>query len=125
MEDIKTLQEIVKKNPRYPIDAYLFVLEAIFYTRRKQRIKGHVTGQQLLEGIKDLALQRYGLMAKTVLEHWGITKTIDFGNIVFNMVNEKILGKTEEDKIDDFKNIYNFDDVFVKNYQLKITKDKI
>ena len=125
MEDIKTLQEIIKKDPRYPIDAYLFVLEAIFYTRRKHRIKAHVTGQQLLEGIKDLALQRYGLMAKTVLEHWGITKTIDFGNIVFNMLNEKILGKTEEDKIDDFKNIYNFDDVFVKNYQLKITKDKI
>lgn len=119
MEDIRALQEIIKKDLRYPIDAYIFVLEALFYTRKKFKMKGHVTGQQLLEGLRDLAKERYGLMAKTVFEHWGIKETLDFGNIVFNMVNEKMLGKTEGDRLDDFKDVYDFNDVFIKNYQLQ------
>lgn len=120
MKDVKNLAKIVEKDPRYPVEAYLFVIEALFYTREKLELEGHVTGKQLLEGIKDLALQRYGTMTKMVFEHWGVKETIDFGNIVFNMVNEKVLGKTEEDKIDDFKNIYDFDEVFVKNYKLDV-----
>jgi len=120
MNDIENLSKIVEKDPRYPIEAYLFVIEALFYTRKNLGIKGHVTGKQLLEGIKDLALQRYGTMTKMVFEHWGIKETIDFGNIVFNMVNEKVLGKTEKDKLDDFKDIYDFDEVFVKNYKLDV-----
>jgi len=115
VNDIKTLQQILKKDPRYPVEAYAFVLEALFYSRKKLNIRGHVTGQQLLEGIRDLARERYGMMAKMVFAHWGITKTIDFGNIVFNMVKEKMLGKTAEDSIEDFEDIYNFDEVFVKN----------
>jgi uncharacterized repeat protein (TIGR04138 family) len=118
MNDVKTLQQIVKKDPRYPVEAYAFVLEALFYTREKSKIRGHVTGQQLLEGIRDLAQERYGMMAKMVFAHWGITKTVDFGNIVFNMVKEKMLGKTPEDSIGDFKDIYDFDEVFIKNYPL-------
>jgi uncharacterized repeat protein (TIGR04138 family) len=120
MNDIKTLQQIVEKDPRYPMEAYAFVLEALFYSRKKLKVRGHVTGQQLLEGIRDLARERYGLMAKMVFAHWGITKTIDFGHIVFNMVKGKMLGKTAEDTIDDFKDIYDFDDAFVKNYPLDV-----
>jgi uncharacterized repeat protein (TIGR04138 family) len=120
MNDIKTLQQIVEKDPRYPMEAYAFVLEALFYSREKLKIRGHVTGQQLLEAIRDLARERYGLMAKMVFAHWGITKTIDFGNIVFNMVKGKMLGKTAEDRIGDFKDIYDFDEVFVKNYPLDV-----
>jgi len=124
VNDIKTLQQILKKDPRYPVEAYAFVLEALFYSRKKLNIRGHVTGQQLLEGIRDLARERYGMMAKMVFAHWGITKTIDFGNIVFNMVKEKMLGKTAEDSIEDFEDIYNFDEVFVKNYPLDLKRFK-
>jgi uncharacterized repeat protein (TIGR04138 family) len=122
MRDHQNFKNIVEQDARYTIEAYIFVLEALQYTRKKIHAKGHVTGQQLLEGIKDLALERYGSMAKMVFEHWGVAKTIDFGNIVINMVNEKILSKTPEDKLEDFKNVYNFDDVFVKEYQLKLNK---
>jgi len=122
MDDVAVLKKVIEKDSRYSLDAYLFVFEAIFYTRKKFRVEGHVTGQQLLEGIKELVLERYGLMAKAVLEHWGIKETLDFGNIVFNMVSEKILGKTEEDSLDDFKDIYDFDEVFVKNYQLAVKR---
>jgi uncharacterized repeat protein (TIGR04138 family) len=120
MSDIKSLKKIVNQDSRYPVDAYAFVLEALHYTRKRFGIQGHVTGQQLCEGIKCLALERYGAMTKMVLEHWGISKTIDFGNIVINMVNEKVLSKTPEDKLKDFEDVYDFDDVFVRDYQLKL-----
>jgi uncharacterized repeat protein (TIGR04138 family) len=116
MDHRKKLNRIINADPRYSRDAYVFVLEALQYTRNQTNAPGHVTGQQLLMGIKDLALQRYGSMAKMVFEHWGITATIDFGNIVINMVNENLLSKTPEDKLEDFDNVYDFDDVFVKQY---------
>ena len=116
MRDHQTLRNIAKRDPRYTVEAYLFVLEALQYTRQRIKAPGHVTGQQLLEGIKELALQRYGSMAKMVFEHWGVTATIDFGNIVINMVNENLLSKTPEDKLEDFEKVYDFDDVFVKQY---------
>ena len=119
MRNHQNLRALAAQDPRYTIDAYLFVLEALQYTRQRTKATGHVTGQQLLEGIKALALEGYGAMAKMVFEHWGVTETIDFGNIVINMVNAGILKKTPEDKLEDFKNVYNFDDVFVKEYQLK------
>ncbi len=120
MNEIKILRRIIEKDPRYPLESYFFVLEALFYTRKKFKIEKHVTGQQLLEGIKDLALQQYGAAVKMVFEHWGIKATIDFGNIVFNMVKEELLGKTDEDNLKDFKDVYNFDEIFIKNYEFDI-----
>jgi len=120
MSDIQTLHKIVEKDPRYSVEAYLFVLEALFCTRKKFKKEKHVSGQELLEGIKDLALNRYGSTAKMVFNHWGIKKTVDLGDIVFNMVNAKLLSKTEEDSLDDFKDVYNFEDVFIKEYQFEI-----
>lgn len=120
MSDIQTLRKIVEKDPRYPVEAYLFVLEALFCTRKKFKKEKHVSGQELLEGIKDLGLNRYGSTAKMVFNHWGIKKTVDLGDIVFNMVNAKLLSKTEEDSLDDFKDVYNFEDVFIKDYQFEI-----
>ncbi len=112
------LNRILEKDPRYKLDAYIFVLESLYYAREKFKVEKHVTGKQLLEAIKELALKRFGPMTKMVFEYWGVKKTIDFGNIVFNMVNERILSKTEEDKIEDFENVYDFEEVFVKNYKL-------
>lgn len=112
------VRDIIKKDPRYTTDAYLFVLAALQYTREELGISGHVTGQQLLRGIKTLGLEHYGAMAKLVFEHWGVTQTLDFGNIVINMVNEEILSKTPEDSINDFKDVYDFEDVFVKEYRV-------
>ena len=124
MNELTRLREIALADGRYALEAYLFVLEALQFTREKFQAAGHVTGQQLLEGIKDLALEQYGAMAKLVFEHWGIEKTRDFGNIVINMVNERILSKTAEDKIEDFDNIYNFEEVFVKDYELTFGNEK-
>ncbi|UCF71544.1 MAG: hypothetical protein JSW49_04540 [candidate division WOR-3 bacterium] len=124
MNDRIRLKQIAKEDTRYHIEAYVFVLEALNYTRQSFNIEGHVTGRQLLEGIRNLGLERYGAMCKMVFEHWGITKTIDFGNIVITMVNTGLLSKTPEDSIDDFVDVYDFDDAFVKGYRVDITKKK-
>jgi uncharacterized repeat protein (TIGR04138 family) len=122
MNDPRKLNKIASADQRYKTDAYIFVLEALQFTRKRINAESHVTGQQLLDGIKNLAQEKYGLMAKMVFEHWGIAETIDFGNIVINMVNAGILSKTPEDKLEDFKDVYNFDDVFVKEYQVEFDK---
>ncbi|MEO0114880.1 MAG: Minf_1886 family protein [candidate division WOR-3 bacterium] len=108
--------EILRKDPRYKLEAYFFVLAALDYTRKMTKKPKHVTGKELLEGIKRLGLEQYGIMTKTVFESWGVRTTRDFGEIVFNMVNAGILAKTEEDKIEDFDNVYDFSEVFEKNY---------
>lgn len=110
------LMKIIENDSRYSIDAYIFVRYALDYTMRTLGIKGHVTGQELLEGIRQFALEKFGPMARFMLHEWGITKCRDFGNIVFNMVENRLLGKTEEDSIHDFDGGYDFYDAFEKPY---------
>lgn len=109
---MEAIEKIVNRDRRYKIDAYNFVLEALSYTVKKFKKSRHVTGRELLEGIKEYAKEQFGPMARTVLEHWGVKNTEDFGNIVFSLVEAKILSKTEEDSIEDFKDGYSFEEVF-------------
>jgi len=106
------VEEICSKDSRYKPDAYEFLLQALHFTQNKLKRETHVTGRELLEGIRDFAIEQYGPMAKTVLAHWGIKKTEDFGNMVFNMVEKKLLSKTETDSINDFKDVYDLEAVF-------------
>ncbi len=108
----QTAEDIYARDKRYKPDSYEFVMQALHYTQSRLKKESHVTGRELLEGIRDFAIEQYGSMARTVLAHWGITKTEDLGNIVFNMIAEKILSKTDNDSIDDFKNVYTFDAAF-------------
>lgn len=112
------LQEAVAKDPRYKPEAYIFVHDALGHTWARLDERRHVTGRELLEGIKDLALKRYGRMAKAVLNSWGVKTTDDFGAIVFNLVGAGLLSKTEEDRVEDFHDVYDFDEVFVRSYDV-------
>lgn len=117
----EALAGILARDPRYAEDAYHFVREALDFTikllDKPQEGPGrHVTGQELLEGIRQYALKEYGQMALRVLNTWGIHKTEDFGEIVFNMVEAGILGKTEEDKKEDFHGGYDFETAFVRPF---------
>jgi len=106
------VEEICAKDPRYKPDSYEFIMQALHFTQGKLRKRGHITGRELLEGIREFAIEQYGPMTKTVFHHWGITNTTDFGNIVFNMVDKKMLTKTETDSLGDFKDVYDFEAVF-------------
>lgn len=103
------VDEICLRDNRYKPDAYEFVLDALYFTQKDLKKAGHISGKELLEGIRAFALKQYGPMARTVFSHWGINKTDDFGDIVFNMIGKKLLSKTETDTIDDFKSVYEFD----------------
>ena len=118
----ESVDEIIRRDGRYDHDAYYFVREGLDFTIKtlKKDSHGtgrHVSGQELLEGLRRFALDQFGPMAKTVLAHWGVKRCEDFGEIVFHMVDKGILGKTEQDTPDDFKGGYDFDEVFVKPYQ--------
>jgi uncharacterized repeat protein (TIGR04138 family) len=117
----EALREILEQDPRYAADAYHFLRETLdFAIRQTQASEGaprHISGQELLESIRVFALQEFGPMAFTVLRTWGIHCTEDFGHIVFNLVKAGILGKTEQDSIDDFKGGYDFQTAFVTPFQ--------
>jgi uncharacterized repeat protein (TIGR04138 family) len=121
----QVLETIVVKDTRYPREAYYFVREALDVAQRKFAKSGgksakdkpaHVSGQQLLEGIRAHALEQFGPLTLMVLEEWGIHRGEDFGEIVFNMVESSLLGKTENDSRDDFKGGYDFFEAFRKPY---------
>ena len=116
MED--PLSEVIARNPRYKPEAYVFVHDALGHTWARLNQRRHITGRELLDGIKDLALKRYGPMARAVLNSWGIRTTDDFGIIVFNLVDAGVLSKTDEDHIEDFHEVYDFDEAFVRSYDV-------
>ena len=118
----ETIESIVGKDPRYQRHAYFFLREALDHTQKLLGRSGkdeihHVTGQELLEGIRAYALLQYGPMTITVLNEWGIRQCEDFGEMVFNMVEVSILAKTERDTRDDFKNGYDFIEAFRRPFQ--------
>ncbi len=115
-----TLALIVAKDPRYQRDAYLFVKDALDFTQKivakESRELRHVSGQELLDGIRNYALTQFGPMTDMVFAEWGIHRCEDFGEIVFNMVEIGLLGKTEQDSRADFQNGYSFHDAFRKPF---------
>ena len=110
------VEKIVDRDPRYRPEAYSFVMLALGFTVSRLESPRHVTGQELLLGIRDYALDQFGPMAKTVFDHWGIRQTQDFGHVVFNMVDDGLLGRTDSDRLEDFAGGYDFETAFVKEY---------
>lgn len=115
------LEQILARDPRYAREAYHFVREALDYTQRaisraNQGRMRHVTGQELLAGIRAYALQQYGPMALTLLQEWGVRRCEDFGEIVFNLVDAGVLSKTETDSRNDFAHGYDFEEAFRKPF---------
>ena len=117
----EALDKILARDLRFQRDAYLFVREALDFTQKligkeNRGAVRHVTGQELLDGIRQFALQQFGPMTVTVFEEWGVQNCRDFGEIVFNMVEIGLLAKTEKDTRDDFQNGYDFTEAFRKPF---------
>src|SRR5258706_16439301 len=103
------VETILKKDSRYARDAYAFVRESLDYTQKtigkeNRGLVRHITGQELLDGIRQFALNQFGPMVVTVLGEWGVRNSRDFGEIVFNMVQSELPAKTAKDNPDDFNN---------------------
>ena len=126
----EAIEQITKKDPCYPTEAYHFVRDALDDTI-KQRKKAahdkeqHVTGKELLVGVQHYALQEFGPLACTVLNYWNLHKCEDIGDIVYNMVAMRILKTTEKDSRDDFKNGYDFEEAFRRPFEPENPPDSL
>jgi len=111
---------ILERTGPYPLEAFHFVREGLNYTAQRvhddygelSETDRHITGQQLCIGLRDFAIDSYGLLAPAVLRHWNIQRTEDFGRIVFAMIDAGLMSKTQEDTLDDFRAVYDFDEAF-------------
>jgi uncharacterized repeat protein (TIGR04138 family) len=129
------LLEVVQRDPRFAYEAYEFLFHALHYSQKKlgreppETAEGgtssgdsahHISGLELLQGVRDLALREFGLMARTVLRQWGIRRTDDFGEMVFNLVEAGLMSKTDEDSRADFHAVFDLDQALVQGYRIPL-----
>jgi uncharacterized repeat protein (TIGR04138 family) len=122
---LKIVASICREDPRFDRKAYEFLRLGLDFTVKEMRRKDpgrlektrHLTGPELLEGLRLYALDQFGPLAKTVLNSWGVRTCQDFGDIVFNLIEYNVLTKTESDKREDFRNLYSFEEAFVRPFQ--------
>jgi uncharacterized repeat protein (TIGR04138 family) len=129
------IAELLRHDKRYHFDAYVFVFEGLRYAQEKmglgvesaaaerddpdEETERHVTGQQLCEAMRRYAHEQYGRLAKQVLNHWGITSTGDFGEIVFNLIEIGQMRKTPDDRREDFYDVFDFNVAFEHGFQIQ------
>ena len=117
----EALESVITNDPRYHRDGYIFLRDALdFTTKQQKKIKGvsvrHVTGPELLDGVRKYALKEFGPLVMTMFDSWGIHSCEDIGHMVFNLIGAGVFGKTEEDSIEHFKKVYDFEDAFVRPF---------
>lgn len=123
------INEIIKKDSRFPYEAYEFLFQALAYTQKnlgkakpqegsEPTVEHHVSGRELIEGIRKYALEEFGLMARCVFHQWGIHKTGDFGDMVFNLVEHGLMSKTDKDSKEDFEDIFDIQNHLMDGYQI-------
>lgn len=136
---LRRIAEIAKKDGRYHFESYIFIQQGLAYAQfelgmglpRPFGLEGeeeeemtepppeaHLTGQQLCEAIRLYALDMYGLMAKVVLNSWGVETTGDFGNIVYHLIEIGEMTQSEDDRREDFANVYDFEQAFRRDYEI-------
>jgi uncharacterized repeat protein (TIGR04138 family) len=114
--DEQLFEALRERYPRYTEAAYMFVLSSLNHVLQRLPEPRHISGRELVEGARDLALERYGPMARSVLEHWGIHATSDLGDLVFALVEHGVLIKQDEDTRADFIDVFDFAEAFDPRY---------
>ena len=128
------LADVARRDGRYAYEAYEFIFQALHHAQKllgrepPEEARGrpaaeaqyHVSGPELLEGVRDLALREFGLMARTVFRLWGIRGTGDFGEIVFNLIDAGLMSKTSDDRREDFRDVYDLDEALVGGFRIQL-----
>lgn len=124
--------QLLKRDSRYKLEAYQFVRDALTYAHDElgmgrapeaaaedeQQLEAHLTGQQLCEAIRVFAIEQFGLMARIVLQNWGVSRTGDFGDIVYNLIDIGLMKKSDTDRREDFDGVYDFTDAFDRHFRI-------
>lgn len=148
-DTLQAISRLTKDDPRYKFDAYIFTFEALRYGQERlgmgteikakgkkksrskavaheqteeERVERHLSAQELCEAARQLALEQYGFMAKTVLNNWGLTCTGDFGEMVFNLIRIGECSKTDDDRREDFDNVYDFDEGLRQAFRIEASE---
>jgi uncharacterized repeat protein (TIGR04138 family) len=122
----KKILDIIRSDGRYPVEAFVFLLNEGWPRALRQaygdepapapaptgKPPRHVSGREICLALRDLAIEKWGLMAETVLNHWNIHQTIDFGNMVYLLIQHNVMHKTDEDSLEDFRDVYSFREAF-------------
>jgi len=114
--DEKTIDDVARQYRRYDVEAYRFMFEALDYLLGNLGERRHVSGVELAAAVRELALERFGFMARTVLNEWNVHSTADLGEIVFHLVTEGLMSKTDDDSKSDFADLYDFEDALDRGY---------
>ena len=110
------MDRIRLRERRFDERAYLFVLAALEYHQARLTERRHISGRELAEACRDLAIERYGVLARIVLEHWGIRSSADIGDVVFTLVDLELLMSQPTDSREEFADVFDFDRVFDSEY---------
>ena len=110
------MERIRVREPRFDEGAYLFVLASLEFCQRRMEERRHISGRELAIACRDLALDRFGVMSRLVLEHWGLRSTADIGDVVFTLVDLGLLMSQPTDTRDEFVDVYDFDIAFEREY---------
>ncbi len=127
------LHQLVARDKRYPIEAYMFVRDALAFAADSMELSNqyhhdsqlmesaeehHLTGQELCESIREFAINQFGYMARIVLKNWGVDSTSCFGDLVYNMIDIGLMKKSSQDRRSHFDEVYEFEDVFDERFQI-------
>ncbi|MFO0982124.1 MAG: Minf_1886 family protein [Planctomycetota bacterium] len=125
------IQQVAQQDPRYAVAAYHFLFDALDFTMarlgRNTRVglDRHITVAELLNGIRDHAIEQFGPLARLVFESWGVARTEDFGEIVFHLINAGLLNSRDDDRREDFEDAYSFREAFDHAYTIDIPWERI
>ena len=126
MDKDALILKLVRTRPPYKAEAYHFIFDALDYTIGMRGGKRrHVSGPEIMEGVRRLALERFGYLARTVLANWGVVATDDFGNIVFNLIEVDLLQRTADDRREDFVGLYDFREAFDHTFDVELSTVEI
>jgi len=127
----KSVEEVIQADGRYPPEAYSFLHEGLARAVRKAYADGasipgrhHVTGRQMCRALRDLAAERWGMLAPTVLASWNVHATIDFGHMVYLLIGHDFMHKTEQDSIDDFADVFDLSAAFKNVDKFELSGDQ-
>ena len=132
MSSLATLFDVVRKDGRFQYEAYTFVFEALSHTQKclgrgiaegdttPENSQRHVTGEELVRGMCELARDEFGMLAPVVFRLWGVTKTGDIGEIVFRLIEAKLLSKTESDSREDFQDLFDLDEALREGFSITL-----
>lgn len=122
---IEALRKLVAEEQAYPLEAYCFLYQALDQAQREAGVRRHVSGPELLHGARQLAIDLFGPLTLMVFNHWGLVKTRDFGEMVFHLVDRELMGRTDDDRLEDFDDVFDFEEVFAPDNLIAQVESKL